>query len=208
MAAMPDLPPPDPTLEVQLASQGISKGLRQTDGAQWLVRGELAFGPALIGANARNVTAADREGEFAGFLGWRGSMEGFLVEAIAAAKFALDPHGPTRDYAFEATATVTRALGALTPRITLVWSPDDFGSTRQTLFAEAGASLRLSSRLGVGAFAGGRARSGGPDYAAWNVGLTWRPLRRVTLDLRYYETDRGIGGDYRARLVGVLRLHF
>ena len=35
-----DLPPPDPTLEISVASSGYSKGLAQTDGMQVLIRPE------------------------------------------------------------------------------------------------------------------------------------------------------------------------
>lgn len=204
----PPPPPPDPTLEIQLASQGVSKGLRQTDGAQWLVRGKLALGPALIGASAKNVTGSDREGEFAAYLGWQRGLAGFRLEATASAKFALDPHGASTRRSFEASASVARPIGALTPRIGVTWSPDDLGRAGRSLFVEAGASWRVSESVTLGAAASRRERARGTDYYAWNAGLAWRPLRPVTLDLRYYDTDRRIDATYRARLVGSVRLQF
>jgi hypothetical protein len=186
----------------------MSKGLRQTDGAQWLARGELDFGPVLIGASAKNVTAGDREGELLAYLGARRALAGFDIAASAGAKFALAPHGPGTDAALEASIGISRPFGRLTPRLSATWSPNDLGGTGETLFVAAGASWGLSYHLGLGAAAGRRARAGGPDYTAWNAGLSWRPVRRVTLDLRYYDTDRRIDSTYRARLVGSLRLAF
>jgi outer membrane receptor protein involved in Fe transport len=205
---MLDAPPPNPSFEFQLASQGMSKGLRQTDGAQWLARGELDVGPVLIGASAKNVTSGDRDGELLAYLGIRRGLAGFDIAASAGAKFALGAHGPRTDAALEASIGISRPFGRLTPRLSATWSPNDLGGTGETLFVEAGASWRLSDHLGLGAAAGRRARAGGPDETAWNAGLSWRPVRRVTLDLRYYDTDRRIDSTYRARLVGSLRLAF
>ena len=54
---MPFLPPPpDPGIEIVLATKGMSKGLSQTDDAQLVVRGELAFGSFFLGGLALTFT--------------------------------------------------------------------------------------------------------------------------------------------------------
>ena len=60
---MPFLPPPDPGIEISIASTGMSKGISQTDGAQLVARGELAFGNAYVAALAKNLDSPSTEGE-------------------------------------------------------------------------------------------------------------------------------------------------
>ena len=79
-----DLPPPDPGIEVVIASRGISKGLAQTDGPQMLVRPEVAFGPVYIGGYAKNVTSATLDGEAGPVAGFRTSAGGFDLAGSAA----------------------------------------------------------------------------------------------------------------------------
>ena len=45
---MIDLPPPDPGVEIVLATRGYSKGLAQTDGVQGIGRVELVFGSVTL----------------------------------------------------------------------------------------------------------------------------------------------------------------
>ena len=99
-------------------------------------------------------------------------------------------------------------MGRVTPRASVVWSPDDIGGTRQTLFAEAGASYRLSSTFSASASLGRRQRGGGPDYTAWNAGLTWSGFKPVSLDMRYYDTNAGSAQPFRPRLVVSARARF
>lgn len=60
----------------------------------------------------------------------------------------------------------------------------------------------------AGATAGRRERSGGLDYTAWNAGVAWTPVKPVTLDLRYYDTNRGGAHPYKARIVASGRVRF
>ena len=44
--------PPQPSIEIVVASRGISKGLAQTNGPQLVVRPEIAFGKLFVGGYA------------------------------------------------------------------------------------------------------------------------------------------------------------
>ena len=55
---MIDLPPPDPGIEIVVASRGYSKGLAQTDGVQVRAQPELAFGPVYVAVYAKNDSDA------------------------------------------------------------------------------------------------------------------------------------------------------
>jgi hypothetical protein len=205
---MPDLPPPAPAIEFNLSSTGMSKGTAQTDGPQLLVRGELGFGDLYLGAYAKNVSSSTADGETAAQVGVRTRAAGFDLAASAGWKRAIDPAPGSDTNALEVSGSLARKLGRVTPRLSIVWSPNDVGSTGRTLFAEAGASYRLASAVTASAAIGRRERTGGLDYTAWNAGIAWAPAKPLTLDLRYYDTNRGADHPYRARVVLSGRVRF
>src|ERR671921_666537 len=111
------LPPPDPALEVVVATRGMSKGLAQTEGPQFLVRGELGFGVIYLGGYAKNVTSPTSDGEAAGLVGIRTKLAGFELSGSAAVKRALAPVGQLDSTALEMIGGVSRKFGRVTPRI-------------------------------------------------------------------------------------------
>ena len=203
-----DIPPPVPAIEFVLSSRGISKGLAQTTGPQVLTRGEVAFGPVYVGAYAKNVDSSTSDGEAAALVGFRGTADGFDISLSAAWKRAIDPSKGSDSNALEMSASAARKFGSFSPRLSVVWSPDDLGGTGRTIFAEAAAGYRLSRTLSAGAAVGRRERSGGADYTAWNAGLAWNPRKQLTIDLRYYDTDGGSAQPFRARVVASARMKF
>jgi hypothetical protein len=206
---MHGLPPPDPGIEITLASQGMSKGLLQTDGPQILVRPEVAFGRLYLGAYAKNVSSPASDGEVGAVVGLRTSAGGFDLSASAAFKQSLAPVGAVDDEALELVAAVSRRIGPLTPRLSVTWSPDELGATGRSTYAEAGATLRLGPHSNAGAALSRRERAGGPDYTAFNAGVSHSLAGRFTVDLRWYDTDRSaLGPIYRGRLVAAVRARF
>jgi hypothetical protein len=99
-------------------------------------------------------------------------------------------------------------MGALTPRLSAIWSPDDLGKTGRTLFMEAGASYALARTVAVSGAIGRRERTGGNDYTAWNAGLTWTGSRYLVVDAHYYDTDAGDAQPFRPRAVVSARVKF
>lgn len=207
---MADLPPPSPSIEFNLSSVGMSKGIAQTKGPQLLVRGELAFADIYLGAYGKNVSSSTADGEAAALIGVRTRAAGFDFAASAAWKRAINPVPGSDVNAVEVSGSVARPMGRFTPRLSLVWSPDDVGGTGRTIFAEAGASYVLTKSLVASAALGRRQRIGGLDYTAWNAGVAWAPYKAVTLDLRYYDTDASANPDqpFRARVVAAARVKF
>ncbi|WP_155263707.1 hypothetical protein [Sphingomonas segetis] len=205
---MIDVPPPVPAIEFNIASTGMSKGLAQTSGPQLLVRGELSLGTVYVGGYGKNVDSSSADGEAAAVVGLRSNARGFDLAASAGLKHAIDPAPGSDSSALEIAGSIARPLGALTPRLSIVWSPDDLGSTERTLFAEGGISYKLARFLTASVAVGRRERSGGADYTALNAGLAWAPVKRVTLDVRYYDTDGGDEHAFRRRIVASGRLKF
>jgi len=205
---MADLPVPVPTIEFNLASTGMSKGIAQTHGPQMLVRGELAFGRLYVGGYAKNVTSPTSKAEAAAVIGVRTSAAGLDLAVSAAWKRAIRPSRGSDANALEVSGSVARRIGRMTPRISVVWSPDDLGATGRTIFAEASASYIVGKTLVASAALGRRQRTGGLNYTAWNAGMSWNPYKPVTLDLRYYDTDANAGQPFRPRLVASGRVRF
>jgi hypothetical protein len=201
----------DPGIEISIASQGVSKGLRQTDGPQLIVRPELAIGSLVLGAYYKNVTSPTADGEAEASLGLRHRIGGFDLSVTAAYKWNTNANAqaqPDRD-AFEFSAIASRRFGPLTPLARLVYSPDELGGTRASLYAEAGATLHLLGGASFSAALAHRNRDGAPDYTAFNAGLSYTIAGHFTADLRYYDTAQGrLGAIYRSRLVAALRAHF
>lgn len=205
---MPALAAPLPAIEFNISSVGMSKGIAQTTGPQFVARGELAFGTWFVGGYVKNVDSSTSSGEAGALIGIRRKVVGFDFSASAALKRAIDPAPSFDTNALELNATASRKLNTTIARLSIVWSPDDLGATRDSLFVEAGASQKLSSFLSASAAFGRRQRSGGPDYNAWNAGLTWNPAKPLSIDLRYYDTNGGSSQPFRPRAVISARARF
>jgi hypothetical protein len=200
--------PAVPVIEFSLSSTGMSKGVAQTTGPQALARGEMGFGALLIGGYAKNVDTPGSDGEAGALIGLRGTAGGLDLGISAALKKAINPASDFDRTAFEVNASITRQIGPVGSRVTIIWSPNDLGGTRSSLFAEAGATYRFSPTFSGSAAFGRRQRSGGLDYYAWNAGVTWAPIKAFSLDLRYYDTNGGGAQPFRARAVMSARARF
>jgi hypothetical protein len=204
-----DLPPPEPAIEFVLAGRGYSKGLAQTGGVQALIRGEVDWGPLFAAAQWKNVNSSGADSEAQVQFGLGGELGGFDLEgAVGYKRLAGLPSSADED-AVEFTGSASRAFGPLTPRIALTFSFDDLGATRQSLYAEAGASLRIAPRTRFHVQVGRRERGGGDDYTAFGAGISQQIGEHVTAELRWHDSAQSARGDaYDGRAVASLRLRF
>lgn len=204
-----DLPPPDPGIEVTFASYGMSKGLAQTDGAQLVGRGLVQIGAGQIGAQWKNVVAPNAKGEAALFAGITRPVDSVQLSLGAAYKFQTATRGNSDTDALEFNAAGVRKIGPHALRFSLVYSPDDLGSTTSSLFAEAGPSFALGRDWKLTAAFAHRWRGSIADYTAFNAGISRILFKKATLDLRYFTTAQTeLGKAYRGRTVLSLRTSF
>jgi uncharacterized protein (TIGR02001 family) len=199
----------DPGIDILIATRGVSKGLTQTDGPQIVVRPELGWGHLYFGAYAKNVTSPTSEGEGGPLVGIRFSAAGFDLGASATYKRLISPVGDQDGEALELAANASRRIGPANARLSVTWSPDDLGSTGRTIYWEGAATYRLFGQTTLGGSLGRRERDGGPDYTAFNLGVTQTIWRGISADLRWYDTNRsGLGDAFEGRLIGALRTRF
>jgi uncharacterized protein (TIGR02001 family) len=206
---MIDLPPPDPYVEMELASTGISKGLAQTDGPQLEITGGVLLGDFSINAYGKNVETSGDDGiEFGASIGLEQEVAGTELSVNIGFKTLTAADAPDRT-AVEIQAEATRSFGPVGVSALIIYSPNDTGSTGQAVFGEAELTWKVADRTEQNAAVGRRQRDGSPDYTAFNVGISHQLLSEVTLDLRYYATDRDEEGEqYRPGVVASVRARF
>ncbi|HXH00090.1 MAG TPA: hypothetical protein VNI79_06725 [Sphingomicrobium sp.] len=147
-----DLPPPDPSIQFELASIGISKGLAQTRGPQVVARAGLGFGKFSLEASGKNIDGRRDAGIESFFsAGVATKAAGFDLSARAGLKTV---HGITAQvdrHALEMRVEAGRKFGAVRAIATVLYSPDDTGSTGSAAFFEGGLAweVRKGTRIGA-----------------------------------------------------------
>ena len=106
-----DLPPPDPGIEILIASRGMSKGIAQTDGPQVVPKLLLQIGPVQVGGQWKNVTSPVAEGEAAVFVNATREFGSLELTAGITYKWQTDAAANTDDDAFEFNAAATPKFG-------------------------------------------------------------------------------------------------
>jgi hypothetical protein len=201
-----DLPPPQPAIEVTLASRGISKGLAQTDGPQVVARGFLKLGALQLGGQWKNVTSTSADGEAALFVSGGRKVGSVQLTGGVAYKFQTGITGRPDSTSWEFSAGASRKFGPVNIRTSAVFSPDDLGSARRSMFVEGGPSVQLAKGWIASAAIGHRSRQNGADYTAFNAGIS-HSVKFLQLDLRYFDTNRSeLGSNYHRRVVASAKL--
>ncbi len=204
-----DLPPPDPGIEVVVATRGMSKGVAQTEGPQLIARPFIKLGPVQVGTQWKNVSSAVAGGEAAAFANVAPKLGDFQLNLGVAYKFQTGVREPTDDKSWEFTGSVVRKFGKVSLRIAAVYSPDDLGSAERSIFVEGGPTVEIGKSTRSSGAVGRRARIKGDDYTAYNLGGTRTVFKGVTVDARYYGTNRSdISELFDDRFVATARMAF
>jgi hypothetical protein len=206
---MMDLPPPDPGIEIVFATRGYSKGLAQTEGVQGVGRFDLGLKPVTVFAQYKNISSPTAAGESSFGIVWKGKAAGFDLGASIAWKRLVGLEGQVDPDSWEFIPSVSRKIGPLIAKLSLTYSPNDFGRTGESAWMEAGAAWKLDGKTSLVAAIGRRERDGSTDYTAFNAGVTRTLIKGVTAELRYYDSARSnLGDPFQARLVGAVRAKF
>lgn len=205
-------PPASPwRFDFELGSDNRSKGASKSDGEafasgamQWSAPDSGLYVRA-TGETLDHSTGADIEGEL--LVGWETGVSGFDLDLSAAHKWYFNADPATDDDAWEFTADVSRELtDAFTARLRFQYSPDSGGSTRSWTWVEVQGAYQIHDGIEASAAVGRREQVGSRDYTAWNVGAEFELADRLSLDLRWYDTDvESPSAQYDEALVAVLR---
>lgn len=204
-----DLPPPDPGIEITVASRGMSKGIAQTEGPQLVARPFVQLGPFQVGGQWKNLSSPVAGGEAAPFVSVAPKLGKFQLGLGVAYKFQTGVKEPTDDKSWEFNGNVSRKFGRLSLRVSAIYSPDDLGGAKRSIYVEGGPTLEIGKTMRVSAGVGRRERVNGDDYTAFNAGLTRTVFKGVTVDARLYGTNRSDLGEFlEDRVVVSARMSF
>jgi hypothetical protein len=204
-----DLPPLDPGIEIAVASRGMSKGIAQSEGPQLVVKPFVKLGDVQVGMQWKNVTSDVAGGEGALFIGFAREIAKVQLTLQASHKFQTGVREPTDDHSWEFTGGLSRKFGQVTLRTIAIYSPDDLGGAKRSIYWEAGPALDLGKQFKFLANFGHRSRRNGDDYTSFNAGVSTTIVPRVALDLRWYDTDRHeLGENFQGRAVVTARMAF
>lgn len=205
-----DLPPVSPTVEVSVANQGVSKGVLEESGVQVVggIRFDLGKHMYVI-VQGKNVDTEGAGAELKGGIGAKTVVHGVELKGEVAHKHLTDaPAGVDAD-AFEFTAGAKTNVGPVVVGATAVYSPNDFGATKDSLYLEGTAAVEVAKGTTISGGVGRRNRDGAKDYTAFNAGVTQELAKGVEVDVRYYDTAQNeYGRTFKDRVVAALRLKF
>ena len=204
------LPPPDPAFEFSVASIGMSKGIAQTaNEPQAIIKASGKAGALELGGQWKNVTSTVAKGEAAAFVNANHAFGKLRLNGGMAYKLQTGVTGNPDSDSFEFTAGANLSLGKLALRTTAIYSPDDLGAAKKSLYVEGGPALEVTKTLRASANVGRRERDGAPDYTSFNVGLTKTIAKAIAVDARYYDTAQsGLGPQFKPRVVVSARVTF
>jgi hypothetical protein len=206
---MMDLPPPDPGIEIVVASRGMSKGLAQTDGFQVLGRGELLFGDLGFSAYYKNITSATADGEVGVGAILKKKLGGFDVSGTVTFKWLTGLDGQVDPDSIELIPSVSRRFGPMTARVSVTYTPNDFGRTGSSTWIEGGLAWKVGKSTTISGNLGRRERERAVDYTGFNLGVSHSLHKNFTAELRYYDTHRSaLGDNFHGRAVAILRAKF
>jgi len=194
------LPPADPGFEILISSQGMSQGLAQTEGIQLFPRAFVRLGNAQAGVQWRNIDSPTANGVAALFAKYGRAIGKGQVDLAVRYRIRTGQRGPGNHTAWEFSGSGRRSFGNVSVQASLEYSADEFGRGK-SLYAEVVPALKLD-RFRISAGLGRRYRERDSDYTSVNLGLSRSVGEHVTLDARYFATDRGdLGERYKRRLI-------
>ena len=195
------LPQPNPGFEMIVSRPGMSQGLAQTDGIQLFPRAFLQVGAVRIGGQWRYIDSPIANGVGAVYISTAHKIGQLQVEGVARYRFKTGAKGPADPTAWEFSLNAKRSFGSVGLRFDSDYSPDEFGRG-PSLWLQAGPTIAIGKWTQISANVGRRERNSDPDYTAFNAGISRVLAKPLTIDLRYYATDRREFGErYRGRIV-------
>lgn len=121
------------------------------------------------------------------------------------------PSGSNEDY-WEGKVAASVPAGPATLGVAVYYSPEFFGKTGDAIYYEANAAVAIpDTKFTINGAIGRQEVDKAFDYTTWNVGVGFALTDHISLDVRYWDTNKSAavtGGLGDSRVVGGLKLVF
>ena len=185
----------------------VFRGASQTDGGAALQGGvDADWGGFYLGSWASNVDFGDdTDAEIDLYGGYRTEAAGYALEFGAGGYFYVnEPGGSDYNYV-EFKALASRAIGPATLGAAVYHSFDYFGVDDKATYVEANAAFVPADRWTLSGAVGHQWLDVSGDFATWNLGVAYALTDKLTLDVRYHDTDSPQADD---RVTAGLKISF
>lgn len=199
-----------------IATDYVNRGVSQTGGRPEALGGmELGWRGFYTGTtlfdvdfrhegNPHTTVEYDLYGGYVAHLGRQGFDFGLIRYG-----YTPQPVGqPGLDY-FEAYGKTARNFGQITLSGSVYYSPAGMSGAGESWYGVGSAAWAIDDKWTASTLLGRQTERVGNDYTDWNAGVTRKLTKALSLDLRYWDTDRhDLGHDYHARAVAALNASF
>lgn len=194
-----------------VASDYVFRGVSQTqEDPQVFAGADLSAGKLYAGTWASNVDFGDKtDAEVDLYAGYKPTVGAATLDlGVIYYGYVGAPKGA--DYGnveVKAAASIPAGKGGLGAAV--FYSPDSFGAAKEAVYYELNGSYPIAAKWTVSGAVGRQAYEGSGDYTTWNVGAAYALTDKLSLDLRYHDTDEhGFGKTYGSRAVASLKAMF
>lgn len=194
-----------------VASDYVFRGVSQTqEDPQVFAGADLSTGKLYAGTWASNVDFGDKtDAEVDLYAGYKPTVGAATLDlGVIYYGYVGAPKGA--DYGnveVKAAASIPAGKGGLGAAV--FYSPDSFGAAKEAVYYELNGSYPIAAKWTVSGAVGRQAYEGSGDYTTWNVGAAYALTDKLSLDLRYHDTDEhGFGKTYGSRAVASLKAMF
>ncbi|PIC00115.1 TorF family putative porin [Caulobacter sp. X] len=194
-----------------VASDYVFRGVSQTqEDPQVFAGADLSAGKLYAGTWASNVDFGDKtDAEVDLYAGYKPTVGAATLDlGVIYYGYVGAPKGA--DYGnveVKAAASIPAGKGGLGAAV--FYSPDSFGAAKEAVYYELNGSYPIAAKWTVSGAVGRQAYEGSGDYTTWNVGVAYALTDKLSLDLRYHDTDEhGFGKTYGSRAVASLKAMF
>lgn len=201
------------SFNVGATSDYVFRGISQTDNNPAIQGGiDYSNGMFYAGTWASNVNFAGDEDttyEVDVYAGVKPKFGNFNMD-FGAAYYAYPNQIKNGNYNFwEFKALASHPVGPGTIGGAFVYSPEWFGKTGRAYYYELNGSVPVSESLSLSAAIGHQDFDKAKDYNTWNLGLNYMVNEKLSLDLRYHDTNvHKLGDIYESRVTAMIKATF
>lgn len=195
--------------QIGVASEFVGKGLGKSNGeispfASVEIEAGAAYASVFV-ASAELAQGADAE--IISAIGYRPKLGAISLDLSLINRDLPGTRAGVDSNFFEYQIDASRKFGPVNARLRINYTPDGFAATQEAWWTELQGTVSLDDQTKVSAAIADRTADGGASYVAWNVGARRKLTDRISLDLRYFDTDSPqISASYEDRVVASIAL--